>query len=162
MLRTLARVNDVNTVMCHLTLRNSFHSTNMIRTRVRGNLRMRKQNAKTTVPLDVVPEYRTKRFPSRFQLVGRFCELRFRYVSSSTDREGEIRRPLDHMRQISFIHSARLIDTTDFYCRFSHDVTKIETTKLLILLRFNFMMHKSSLKLLFIQIFAANESSVLQ
>ena len=45
---------------------------------------MRKQNTKTTVPLDVVPERRTKRFPP----VGRFCELRFRYLSSSTGREG--------------------------------------------------------------------------
>jgi len=45
----------------------------------------------------------------------------------------------------------------DMVCRFSHDVTKNETTKLLILLRFNFMMYKSSLKLLFIQIFAQNK-----
>ena len=47
-------------------------------------------------------------------------------------------------------------------CRFSHDVTKIETIKLLILLRFNFMMYKSSLKLLFMQIFAPNEFLVLR
>ena len=39
---------------------------------------MRKQNTKTTVPLDVVPERRAKRFPPRFRPVGRFCELRFR------------------------------------------------------------------------------------
>ena len=87
----------------------------MVRTRVRGNLRMRKQNTKATVPLDVVPERRTKRFPPRFRPVGRFCELRFRYPSSPTGREGEISRPLDHMRQIPFIHSARLIDSTNFY-----------------------------------------------
>ena len=92
-----------------------FIPTNMVRTRVRGNLRMRKQNTKTTVPLDVVPERRTKRFPPRFRPVGRFCELRFRYLSSPTGREGEISRPLDHMRQIPFIHSARLIDSTNFY-----------------------------------------------
>ena len=49
---------------------------------------MRKQNAKTTVPLDVVPERRTKRFPPRLRTVGRFCELRFRYLSSPTGREG--------------------------------------------------------------------------
>ena len=72
---------------------------------------MRKQNTKTTVPLDVVPERRTK----RFRPVGRFCELRFRYLSPPTGREGEISRPLDHMRQIPFIHSARLIDGTNFY-----------------------------------------------
>ena len=85
-----------------------FIPTNMVRTRVGGNLRMRKQNTKTTVPLDVVPERRTKRFPPRFRPVGRFCELRFRYLSSP------ISRPLDHMRQIPFIHSARLIDSTNF------------------------------------------------
>ena len=62
---------------------------------------MRKQNAKTTVPLDVVPERRTKRFPPRFRPVGRFCELRFRYLSSPTGREGEISRPLDYMRPLS-------------------------------------------------------------
>ena len=89
--------------------------TNMVRIRVRGNLRMRNQNTKTTVPLDVVPERRTKRFPPRFRPVGRFCELRFRYLSSPTGREGEISRPLDHMRQIPFIHSARLKHSTNFY-----------------------------------------------
>ena len=49
-----------------------------------------------------------------------------------------------------------LDDTKSYYhylfphsnCRFSHDVIKIDTTKILILLRFNFMMYKSSLKLL--------------
>ena len=76
---------------------------------------MRKQNTKTTVPLDVVPERRTKRCSPRFRPGGRFCELRFRYLSSPTGREGEISRPLDHMRQIPFIHSARLIHTTNFY-----------------------------------------------
>ena len=76
---------------------------------------MRKQNTKTTAPLDVVPERRTKRLPPRFRLVGRFCELRFRYLSSLTFREGEISRPLDYMRQIQFIHSARRMDSTNFY-----------------------------------------------
>ena len=76
---------------------------------------MRKQNTKTTVPLDVVPERRTERCSPRFRPGGRFCELRFRYLSSPTGREGEISRPLDHMRHIPFIHSARLIDSTNFY-----------------------------------------------
>ena len=49
---------------------------------------MRKENTKTTVPLDVVPERRTERLPPRFRPVGRFCELRFRYLSSPTGREG--------------------------------------------------------------------------
>ena len=92
-----------------------FIPTNMVRTRVRGNLCMRKQNTKTTVPLDVTPERRTKRCSPRFRPGGRFCELRFRYLSSPTGREGEISRPLDHMRQIPFIHSARLLDSTNFY-----------------------------------------------
>ena len=58
---------------------------------------MRKQNTKTTVPLDLMPERRTKRFPPRFRPVGRFCELRFRYLSSPTGRDGEISRPVDHI-----------------------------------------------------------------
>ena len=58
---------------------------------------------------------RGARFPPRFRPVGRFCELRFRYLSSPTGREGEISRPLDHMRHIPFIHSARLKDSTNFY-----------------------------------------------
>ena len=68
---------------------------------------MRRKNTKPTVPLDVVLERRTERFPPRFRPLGRFCELRFRYLSSPTGREGEINRPLDHIRQIPFIHSAR-------------------------------------------------------
>ena len=92
-----------------------FIPMNMVRTRVRGNLRMRKQNTNTTVPLDVVPERRTERCSPRFRPGGRFCELRFRYLSSPTGREGEISRPLDHMRQIPFIHSARLLNSTNFY-----------------------------------------------
>ena len=109
MLRKLARVNDVNTV------RYSLDPTQFISFPRIWNLRMRKQNTKTRVPLDVVPERRTKRFPPRFRPVGRLCELRFRYLSSLTDREGEISRPLDHMRQIPFINSARVIDSTNFY-----------------------------------------------
>ena len=106
-----------------------FLPTNMVRTSVRGNLRMRKQNTKTTVPLDMVPERRTKRFPPRFRPVGHFCELRCRYLPSQPGREGgrerergrgregerEISRPLDHLRQIPLIHSARIIDSANFY-----------------------------------------------
>ena len=75
---------------------------------------MRKLNTKRAVPLDAVPERRTKRFPPRFRPVGRFCELSFRYQSSPTGREGEISRPLDHMRQIPLIHPARLTVTSNF------------------------------------------------
>ena len=69
----------------------------MVRARVRENLRMRKQNTKTAVLLDVVPERRSKRFPPRFRPVGLFFELRFRHLSLPTGREGEISRPLDHI-----------------------------------------------------------------
>ena len=69
----------------------------VVRTSVPGHLRMREENAKTTVPLDAVPERRTERCSPRFRPGGRFCELRFRYQSSPTGSEGEISRPLDHM-----------------------------------------------------------------
>ena len=76
---------------------------------------MRKSNAKATVPLDVVPERRTKRCSPRFRPGGRFCELSFRYQSSPTGREGEISRPLDHLWQIPFIRPTRVIVSTNFY-----------------------------------------------
>ena len=57
---------------------------------------MCKHNNKTTVPRGVVPERRNKRFPPRFRPVGRSCEIRFRYLSTPTGREGEI-SPLDHI-----------------------------------------------------------------
>jgi len=40
----------------------------MVKTTVGGNLRMRKQITKTTVPLDVVPERRTKIFLDIFSM----------------------------------------------------------------------------------------------
>ena len=46
--------------------------THMVRMFCSGKLRMRKQNAKTTVPLDVVPERRTKRCSPRFRPGGPF------------------------------------------------------------------------------------------
>ena len=70
---------------------------------------MGKQNTKTRVPLDVVPERRTERFPPKFRPVGRFCELRFRYLLSPTGMDGEISRPLDHMRQILYPSSDQKI-----------------------------------------------------
>ena len=74
---------------------------------------MRKQDSKKAVPLDVVPERRTKRCSPRFRPGDRFCELSFRYLSPGS--EGEKRRPLDHMRQIPFIHSTRFISTSNSY-----------------------------------------------
>ena len=44
----------------------------MGRTPVIGQLRMRQQNTKATVPLDVVPERRTERCSPRFRPGGRF------------------------------------------------------------------------------------------
>ena len=55
-------------------------------------------NTKTTVPLDAVPERRTERCSSRFRSDDRLCEMRFRCKSSSTRSEGEISRPLPHLR----------------------------------------------------------------
>ena len=77
---------------------------------------MRKQNTKTTVPRDAGPERRTKRFPRDFgPWVAFVSQGSDTYRHRQTGREGEISRPLDHMRQIPFIHSARLIDSTNFY-----------------------------------------------
>ena len=59
-----------------------------------GKLRMRKVNDSKAVPLDAVPERRTKRCSPRFRPGDRFCELSFRYLSPG--REGEKCRPLDH------------------------------------------------------------------
>ena len=93
----VVRVNIVIGVRFLVDPTQIFLPMNMVRTSVLGKLRMRKQNTKTTVPLDVVPERRTKRCSPRFRPGGRFCELRFRYQSSPTGSEGEISRPLDHM-----------------------------------------------------------------
>ena len=91
----------------------NFIPMNMVGTRVIGKLRTRKQNTKTTVPLDVVPERRTKRFPPRFRPVGRVCELRFRYLSSPTGREGGMDKSAPRPYETDSIH--RLIDSTNFF-----------------------------------------------
>ena len=85
----------------------------MVRTGVLGKLRMRKQNSKTTVPLDAVPERRTERCSPRFRPGDRFLgEPSFRYLSPGI--EGEKCRPLDHRWQIPFIPSAQLIRASIF------------------------------------------------
>ena len=89
----MARVNFVIGVRFLENPAQIFLAMNMV-----GNsVRMRKQNTKTTVPLDVVPERRTERCSPIFRPGGRFCDLRFRYQSSPTGIEGEISRPLNHM-----------------------------------------------------------------
>ena len=74
---------------------------------------MRQQNTNRAVPLDAVPERRTERCSPRFRPGDRFCELSFRYLSPGI--EGEKCRPLDHMRQIPFIHSTRFLTSGNFY-----------------------------------------------
>ena len=64
-----------------------FIPTNMVRTRVRGTLRMRKQSTKTTVPLDVVPERRTKRFPPEISARGSLLWAKVQ-IPIVTDRQG--------------------------------------------------------------------------
>ena len=51
-----------------------FIPTNMVGTRVGGNLRIRKENTKTTVPLDVVPKRRTE-LPTILHLNVWICPL---------------------------------------------------------------------------------------
>ena len=64
-------------------------------TTVLRKLRMRKQHTNRAVPLDVVPEHRTKRCFPKFRPSDCFCELSFRYLSPGI--EGGKCRPLDHM-----------------------------------------------------------------
>ena len=86
----------------------------MVRIGVLEKLRMRKQNTKTTVPLDAVPERRTERCSSRFRPGERFLgEPSFRYLSPGTG--GEKCRTLDRRWQIPFIHSAQLTSCSIFY-----------------------------------------------
>ena len=89
--------------------------TNMVRAQVQEILRMRKKNTNRAVPLDAVPERRTERCSPRFRPGDRFCEPSFRYLSPGI--EGEKCRPLDHLWQIPFIHSARSIpgSNSDLY-----------------------------------------------
>ena len=110
----MARVNFAIVILFLVDPTQILLPMNMVGTSVLGKLRMRKESTKTTVPLDVAPERRTKRCSPRLRPGGRFCELRFRYQSSPTGREGEISRPLDHMRQIPFIHSTHFITSNNF------------------------------------------------
>ena len=84
-----------------------FFPGSMERISVLGKLRMRQYIINRAVPLDVVPERRTKRCSPRFRPGDRFCKLSFRCMSPCS--EGEKCRPLDHLWQIPFIHSTRFI-----------------------------------------------------
>ena len=72
-----------------------FFVTHMERNSFLLKLRMRRLNTKRAVPLDAVPERRTKRCSPRFRPGDRFCELSFRYLSPGS--EGEKCQPLDNM-----------------------------------------------------------------
>ena len=54
-----------------------------------------------------------------------------------------------------------LLPSTGMNCCFLHDVAKIQTPKLSVLLRFSFMMYSGSSKIIFIQIFTSKGSLVL-
>ena len=69
--KKLAPVYDISGVLCLVDHVNNFF-TNMVRTSVLGELRMRQENTEATVPLDVVPERRTERCSPRFRPGGRF------------------------------------------------------------------------------------------
>ena len=104
------------TLSCiHLTLRNSFHSHEC------GKNQSQREHAHAqTKPQDNSTSGRGARASYRTMLPEisarrSLLEPSFRYLSSPTGREGEISRPLDHMRQIPFIHSARFINVTNFY-----------------------------------------------
>ena len=114
MLKKLAQVNDVTLSCIHLTLLNSFHSYEYGKNLSEREPAQAKHQDNSTSGRGARASYR-KRFPPRFRPMGRFCEIRFRYLSSPTGREGEISRPPDHMRQIPFIHSAQLIDSSNCY-----------------------------------------------
>ena len=78
-----------------LILRRYLFPTHMVRHPILGKLRMRKRNIKRAVPLDVVPERRSKRCSPRFWPGDRFCGLSFRYLSPGSEEEKC--RPLDHV-----------------------------------------------------------------
>ena len=90
-----------------------YFATNMVRMPVVGKLGMHKQCTKRAIPLDVVPERRTKRYSPRCRPGYRFCEPSFRYLLSGS--EGEKCRPLDHRCQIPFIHSVRVFSGSNLY-----------------------------------------------
>ena len=102
----LAPVNSTARVLHLADPKRIFLPENMVRTSVLEKLRMRRQNAKTAVSFDAVPERRTQRCSPSFQPGDRFCELRFRYQSSPTGSEGEISRPYvtDPFHPLNSIH----------------------------------------------------------
>ena len=113
MSKKLARGNPLIPVLYLLDPKRTVFHTNMVRTSMLGKLRMHKQNIKTIVPLDVVPERRTKRFPPSSRPGDRFvrqgsdtCPLApgERNISSQTmyDRSLSSTRPVDQVEQFLF------------------------------------------------------------
>ena len=74
LLKKLAPVNDISGVLYLVDPKWIFSPRIMETTLslVLGELRMRPQNTKATVPLDMVPERRTERCSPRFRPGGRF------------------------------------------------------------------------------------------
>ena len=116
MLRELVRVKDVNTVMYSLdptqfiSLPRIWYELELEETCACANKTPRQQYLWTWCQ-SVVPND----FPRDFGPWVAFVELRFRYLSSPTGREGEISRPLDHMRQIPFIQLVSQIVPISIY-----------------------------------------------
>ena len=113
MSKKLARGNFLIPVLYLLDPRRTVFHTNMVRTSRLGKLRMRKQNIKTIVPLDVVPERRTKRFPPSSRPGDRFvrqgsdtCALAAGEINISSqtmyDRSLSSTRPIDQVEQFLF------------------------------------------------------------
>ena len=76
---------------------------------------MRKQNTKTIVPLDVVPERRTKRFPPRFRPVGRFWLAEVQ-IPIAPDRQGGKDKSAPKPYETDPIHPlSSTYDSTYFY-----------------------------------------------
>ena len=68
----VAGVNFIISVRFLLYLTQIFLPMNMVGNSVLGKLRMRKPNTKTTVPLDVVPERRTKQLNSYLVTISKY------------------------------------------------------------------------------------------
>ena len=79
------------TAFCIWLTMSEYFPTDVVSASTLEKLRMCEQIIKKAVPLDAVPERRTKRCSPRFRPGGRFCELSFRYLSPGI--EGEKCRP---------------------------------------------------------------------
>ena len=88
LIHLLKNLAQVNALYFDLTLRGYFFPTHMVRNTdsVLGKPRLCKQNTKTTVPLDAVPERRTERCSPRFRPGDCFSGSRLKCQSSPRER----------------------------------------------------------------------------